>query len=309
MTRLAVLAALALALPAMAPAQTWTVYTEDTGALIHGSVSALQSTLAFVCNTPSARGVPMIETGDHHSRHSRPLGVFVSLSGGLIEPGEAALPGVTLTLDGTGYRLPPVAWDDFYGDWSVELSMSDPVFAALTVASDLVLDAGTGAAWRYPTDGLAAGLETALSTCRAGWAQAGYGAAVTSNAATQQASGVAPDMDAHIRRGCGAGYTLGERAIGRVDLDRDGLEDRILDWAGVTCAAQMARPFCGAANCTIDIFLTTRPGDPQMALGIGYEVTRAANGATGLRFGGTAGACARGECDRVFWWDGTQFRD
>jgi hypothetical protein len=51
---------------------------------------------------------------------------------------------------------------------------------------------------------------------------------------------------------------------------------------------------------TSDTVALLRPGDPQSMLGVGYAVTQAANGTPGMRFGGAAGRCARGECDRAF---------
>lgn len=304
-------------LPLAASAQTWRSETFDTGGLVYGSVFAPEASLSFTCNTPSPQGRPLMETEDHETIRNGPFGVFVSLGSNLVPPqgGGTVLPAVTLVLNGTGYRLPPVVWDELYGEWMVELSMTDPLWTALSGASDLVLDAGTGAAWRYPTDGLAEGIEVAIGACVAGWMQAGYGvpAGIATAAAgaaplQQPASLITPEIDRFLRRGCNASYTLDERAIEAHDLDRDGVPDRVVDWAGVTCNAAMSRPYCGAAYCSIEVFLSTRPGDPQSMLGVGFEVTQAANGAPGLRFGGTAGGCARGECDRVFWWDGTQFR-
>lgn len=318
MIRILAVAAVVAIFPVSGFAQTWRVETVDTGGLIYGSVFAPEYSLAFNCNTPSPQRRPLIETGDHETLRSAPFGMFVNLSGGLIEPSgeQPVLAAVTLTVDGTGYRLPPVRWDDFYGDWSVELSLGDALFTALAGADDLVLESGSGAAWRYPTDGLAAGLEAARAVCVAGWTQAGQspspgvlGSGAASPVQPQPAGLLTPEIDAFLRRGCGAGYSLGADAIAAHDLDRDGAPDAVLDWAGVTCGAAMARPFCGAAYCSIDVFLSSRPGDPQSFLGVGYRVVQAANGAAGLQFGGTAGGCARGECDRVFWWDGAQFRE
>jgi hypothetical protein len=316
MIRATLLAAALAALPAVGMAQTWQGTTSDTGGLIYGGASAPARTLTFTCTAPSPQRRPLIETEDHKTIQSVPFGMFVSLSAALVPPpgGEAQLPAVTLTLDGTGYRLPPLRWDELYYEWMVELAMADPLFGALSAASDLVLDSGTGAAWRYPVDGLAQGLSAAMSACAAGWVQTGLtlppelgGAAPNPQAAAT--AQMTPEIDSFLRRGCEAGYTIVEGAITLHDLDRDGMPDRILDWAGVTCGGSIPRPFCGAANCSIDIFLSSRPGDPQSFLGVGYTVTQAANGAPGLRFGGTAGACARGECDRVFWWDGSRFRE
>lgn len=316
MTRATLLAAALAAVPALAGAQTWQASTADTGGLIYGGAIPPERTLTFTCTAPSPQRRPLIETEDYETIQSAPFAMFVSLSAALVPPpgGEALLPAVTLTLDGTGYRLPPMRWDELYYEWMVELAMADPVFGALSAASDMVLDSGTGAAWRYPVDGLAQGLSAAMSACATGWVQAGLtlppelgGTALAPQAAAT--TQMTPEIDTFLRRECAASYTIAEGAIALHDLDRDGMPDRILDWAGVTCGGPIPRPYCGAANCSIEVFLSSRPGDPQSFLGVGYTVTQAANGAPGLRFGGTAGACARGECDRVFWWDGNRFRE
>jgi hypothetical protein len=299
----------------MAFGQAWETNTVDTGGLIYGGTIAPEYSLTFTCTAPSPQRLPLTETEDHETIQSVPYGMFVSLSAALVPPtgGAALLPAVTLTLDGTGYRLPPMRWDELYGEWMVELAMADPVFGALAQSSDLVLDSGTGQAWRYPVDGLAEGLSAAMSACATGWVQAGLalppalgGAAPAPQPAAS--AQMTPEIDTFLRRNCDSGYTITDRAIALHDLDRDGLPDRILDWAGVTCTGAIPRPFCGAANCSIEVFLSSRPGNPESFLGVGYTVTQAANGAPGLRFGGTAGACARGECDRIFWWDGSRFR-
>ena len=307
MIRLCAVAAICAALPVLAAGQTWQSAIHDTGSLVHGSVAAPEHSLFFHCNTPSAQGLSLMQTEDHETILNAPHGMFVSLSGRLVDPAAWGyeLSAVTVTVDGTGYRLPPLRWDELYGEWLVEVSMRDAVFAGLAGASDLVLDAGTGVAWRYPTDGLAPGLQAVMAACGAGWAQPGQGTA----GAQKSVDLMTPDINAYLQRECGASYRITQDAIEAHDLDRDGVPDQIVDWAGVTCNAAMARPYCGAANCSIEVFLSTRPGAPQSFIGVGYSVAQAANGALGLRFGGTAGACARGECDRVYWWDGTQFRD
>lgn len=316
MTRRCALAAVLSLLPASGVAQTWQTTATDTGAFIHAGSFAPEYSLAFTCNAPSPQGRDPMETDDHETIRNGAFGMFVSLSAALApsQEGAGALSAVTFTLDGTVYRLPPLWWNEIYGNWMVELAMADPLFGAIAAASDLVLDSGMGAAWRYPLDGLSDGLGRAMSACATGWVQAGFGlppalGGAAPAAAPDMVGLTTPEIDAFLRRECGAPYTINDWAITAHDLDRDGVPDRILDWGGVTCGGAIARPYCGAAYCSIEVFLSSRPGDQQSFLGVGYTVTQAANGAPGLRFGGTAGGCARGECDRIFWWDGTRFRE
>jgi len=314
MTRFLLIAAMAASFPVTAQAQTWRGETVDTGGLIYGNVYAPEQSLGFYCNTPSPQRRPLLETEDHETMLNVPYGMMVAMSSSLTNGDltESVLSSVTLTLDGTSYRMPPLEHDGYYEKWLVELSFDDPLFTALAGASELILDTGIGPIWRYPTDGLAAVLEAAIAACEDGWAQAGYGAAgqqAAGQAPTQPEGLMTPEIDAFIRQGCNADYTLDPTAIAAHDLDRDGQPDGILNWDGVTCDAIGARPFCGAANCSVNIFLSSRPGDPQTFVVGGYQVAQAPNGMTGLRFGGTVGDCQRRDCDAVLWWDGTQFRE
>ncbi len=175
MTRASLLTTALVCLPVMAMGQTWQNIAADTGRLIYAGTVAPEYSLTFTCNAPSPQRRPLIETEDHETILNSPFGMFITLSAELVRPvGGEVLPAVTVTLDGTGYRLPPVRWDELYSEWMVELAMADPLFGALAAASDLVLDSGTGAAWRYPVDGLAEGVVTAMSACATGWVQAGF---------------------------------------------------------------------------------------------------------------------------------------
>jgi hypothetical protein len=323
----ALMAMLAMLGAGAGAAQTWQSRTDDTGGLIYGTAFAPQYSLAFACNTPSPAGRPLMDTGDHETNRNGPFAIWVELGHILVEPrGNAPVLGaVTLIVDGTGYRLPPIQWSDFYGAWQVELSMGDPMFAALVDARTLVLDVGQGAAWQYPLDGLQPALDAAMQACVDGWVQQGLTIPVALNRywprmeepagpipvqpMTGAVNALIPVVENHIRAQCGAGFQLDPARLGQADFDRDAVADIVLDWGAVTCDGAIARPYCGAAYCSIDVFLSSRGGqDPVAFLGVGYGLPLAANGLQGIQFGGTAGACARGECDDVFWWDGTQFQ-
>lgn len=312
MIRAALVSAVLVLLPVLASGQTWRSDSGDTGGLVYASVAAPEYSLVFSCNAPSPQRRPLIETEDHETVLNAPFGMFVTVSPQLVPwTGAALLPAATLIADGTGYRLPELWFNELYGEWMVELAMADGLFGALSGAGDMVFDAGTGQAWRYPVDGLSEGLSRIMSVCAGAWVQAGQvlPQGLGGVAAAPAQGLMTPEIDAYLRRECEAPYRIEDRGIAAHDLDRDGQPDRIIDWAGVICEGAIPRPYCGAANCSIDIFLTSRPGEPQSFLGVGYRVTTAANGAPGLRFGGTAGACAQGLCDRVLWWDGSRFRD
>jgi hypothetical protein len=49
-----------------------------------------------------------------------------------------------LTLDATTFGLPPMPWDEFFGNWNTTLSMGDRMFVAARGAGSLVFDPGPG---------------------------------------------------------------------------------------------------------------------------------------------------------------------
>jgi hypothetical protein len=169
-----IIAAMLLAGPAMG--QTWQATTGDSTALLYASAFAPGGTTSFDCTTPSPQGVPLIQTGDHETtRTDRPYDMMVRFNVDLIDPFVTPnqLQAVRIILDGVAYQLPMVEYQDFYGAWYTWLPMTDGLFLGLTLAREMVVDTGTGAAWSYPTDGLRDAFLTAASHCIRGWEQQG----------------------------------------------------------------------------------------------------------------------------------------
>jgi hypothetical protein len=79
-----------------------------------------------------------------------------------------------LTLDATTFGLPPMPWDEFFGNWHTLLSMGDRMFVAARGAGSLVLDPGGARPTPFPADGLGDALVRAMSYCITGWQLAGH---------------------------------------------------------------------------------------------------------------------------------------
>lgn len=168
------IAAMLLAGPAIG--QTWQASTGDSTALLYASAFAPGGTTSFDCTTPSPQGVPLIQTGDHETiRTDTPYDMMVRFNVDLIDPFVTPhqLQAVRIILDGVAYRLPMVEYSDFYGAYYTWLPMTDGLFLGLTLAQEMIVDTGTGAAWSYPTDGLQDAFLTAVSYCIRGWEQQG----------------------------------------------------------------------------------------------------------------------------------------
>ncbi|MEO0865987.1 MAG: hypothetical protein AAFY39_15690, partial [Pseudomonadota bacterium] len=73
----------------------------------------------------------------------------------------------------------------------------------------------------------------------------------------------------------------------------------------VQFSRKSARAFCGAANCRIDVFLSSRGyANPEELLAITADFVQNAQGRVGVLLAGTASVCADGFCDTPFYWNG-----
>ncbi|CTQ51290.1 hypothetical protein JDO7802_03329 [Jannaschia donghaensis] len=118
------------------------------------------------------------------------------------------------------------------------------------------------------------------------------------SAADQDAPGEVPygttvQFGQLIASTCGGGYSLAVGAEETADLDGDGREDVVLDWAGVTCDDRTkgrGAGFCGAALCRIDVLLTG-PGTHQQMMGLKPRFVRRIFDKVALRTTTTGATC------------------
>jgi hypothetical protein len=83
-----------------------------------------------------------------------------------------------------------------------------------------------------------------------------------------------PQGDAHLTALCQGAWYSDPDHVQVADLDGDGREDFVLNWSGVQCQGAMTgRAFCGAANCRIDVFMSSRGyASPIELLGVAADV-------------------------------------
>ncbi|WP_189369216.1 hypothetical protein [Tateyamaria omphalii] len=115
--------------------------------------------------------------------------------------------------------------------------------------------------------------------------------------------------DAHIRKLCQGPFSFVDpSALQASDIDGDGLADFLLNWTGVSCnGGVQGRAFCGAANCRIDVFLSSRGyATPEDLLGTAADFVKDASGRVGVLLAGTAFVCADGFCDTPWYWNGAE---
>lgn len=244
-----------------------------------------------------------------------PFLATLEVAGSLVPPTTSDRLAFTFYLDTQGYQFPSAFFDPALDRWQMPVSMSDPFVVELFETEQLIVDASRGQAWSYDTDGLAAALTDVFGPCVDTWRAAGHpvpaALAALGSPGPAAAAGPPPTLAAHIGRGCNGSYTMDATELLVGLIDGDDVPDYVLDWNIVRCTQGFARPFCGAANCSIDVFLSSRgyvlrEGDGF--LGIAPQLVPLSNGRMGMKISGTAGACATGFCDRPFWWDGTRLR-
>lgn len=286
-----------------AQAQVWQAQRVDGGHFVFHSARAGAS-VDLVCLAPSPQGRPAIEVEQHEIRPMTPGTTRLEIGMDRISVGnDVVRSDVVLWADETGYRLPTITFNELDGVWQVDLGANDPIWSALTTASSVILAPGQDQAWQLPVAGLGPAITQLQAQCAAAW----------SAAQTPAAPGTVTVPVAVINRvaqGCGAPVPVPGAAVQAGDLDRDGTPDFVVDWGGIRCPGALARPFCGAANCSQMVFLSTRAyANPIDFLGTSLTITPHHSGALALRLTGTFSLCgAQGEnCAAPLVWDGASF--
>lgn len=315
-----------LAFPATG--QTWEARASANASLLFGYAAAPGGSLGVGCTAPAPENAPLIETGSHESHITGAFEVYISFADSLFqwEP-PYRITGASLRVGEIAYGLPPIDLNELSGT-AIYLPMADPLIQSLATAPSLILDPGQGTAYAYPVDGIGEALRTALGHCTGRWTE--LGAAVPPGLeqfATQTASPVGSDTstlyppapafpvpqiappaaEAYISGLCQGPYDITD--ISRVqaaDIDGDGAADYLLNWDIVLCQGGLqGRAFCGAGNCSIDVFLSSRGyADPVQLLGIAADFVQDGAGRVGVLLDGTPFVCADGFCDSPWYWDG-----
>lgn len=316
-------------------AQNWQANSFDTGALIHGA-AIHPGTMALSCTAPSPGGRQLIETGDHEAtRTDTPYDLVVSFHVDFLDPfgRDSFQISPTMTVDGTRFALPDLVYEDFFGAWTGWTRFDAPGILELFDAQQVILDTGTGVTAELGTDGLAQALNAGLSPCLQRWLDLGHplpprlAAHVNRNAPSDAAAPTtAPGETPHqafpvpqtppevitryLFETCQGPFSGDTADIGSADFDGDGLGDYVLDWNDLTCNGAVGpRPNCGAANCLIDVFLSSRNyADPEGILAIGFTMTTLPDGRPGIVTGGTAAVCHFEDCDAPWVFDGQGFQ-
>lgn len=314
-----VFAAIALALAGPAHAQVWVASSADDGAYVYGSASPEPVQVWLSCNAPSSRRLPPIQVGAHEETVSAPYTIRLEFASNLI-PGVELRSDVHLWVGQTAYQLPPIGLNEMVGVWEMTLSMADPMLTALRGADRLVLAPGSDQAWEIPVAGLAEASRAAMKTCADAWLAAGFEVPpALSEFAPAYGGGAATPMrvaaDRAVAEGCNGPADRGPDYLLAGNIDGDGVEDIILNWEAVECRTGPRQPFCGAALCSADLFLSSifpGSGAPEGWLAMGVALVPLSNGNDGVRIGTSLATCnerALPDCELLYFWDGSGFRE
>lgn len=291
-------------------AQVWATARYDDGHFVYHTARA-GAGLTFACYAPSRQGKTAFEVGAHETQATKRGMIRLEFDTTLIAVHgvSVARSDLVLWIDGTGYLLPEAQQSDFYGYWGVALKWDDGLFKALNGAETVILAPGQEKAWQFPVTRIGQALGALRRGCESDWAAAQPAPA---KGAVQTVITVPPQVADRVTIGCSGPAPLTPEALQAGDLDRDGAPDFVLDWGRITCPGPSPRPMCGAANCTHDVFLSSRGyGRPVEYLGTVLAIITLPDGTLGLARRGSFSLCgANGEfCAAPVAWDGTKFTE
>ncbi|MGC1494562.1 MAG: hypothetical protein WA790_02045 [Sulfitobacter sp.] len=320
--RVGLLALLWMFCAAPLAAQSWTADLSDDGGYAGAFVSYPGLGFGFNCAARSIQNKPIMDTMWFETTVAPPYQYQLAMSDQLIPTDPWERSDIILFVDQTGYRLPKVQWNEMEGGWQVDLTMTDASIQSLQRAARVVLQVGNQSAWEIPVNGLGPALEEARQFCAATWIATGYPAPQGFGQITAPAP-VAPalahpvqpgvfqlpsQIQAYADKQCQGFATIQSSALQAGDLDGDGQPDVTVNWRDVSCAGQSFNTFCGAANCSIDVFMSSRGYvNPVQMLGTSVGIGAHRTGRLALGIGGTFGLCGENGCDTPWLWTGSDF--
>ena len=281
-----------------AVAQSWQVVTEDDGSF-YFAMGFVPGKLGLFCGGRSPQRLSALATGNVEPRITQPGQVGLELSDALIGANQTGVPrgDVMAVIGNLGYRLPQIHLNELVGVQEQFLRRDDSLVAALQSGEPLEFRTDAGGRQTVPTARAASAIATALSYCDR-----------LANARPQ--ADLIGAAQTYIFQACGGQAQASQGYLLQGDLDLDGQDDIVIDWSLITCPGPLARPFCGASKCSVDVYLSRkyRPGaQPDGYLALGVTMQASPFGGAQLRMGGGLSDCGgAGACYGIWRWDGRQ---
>lgn len=310
---------------AAGPAQAdWQQSHYDNGAIFSGSAGPEGRLFSLRCTNLSRQGLDLVMMGSHEETQTAPGQLLVSVAPSLVPVRgiEYERSDLIVWADGTGYRLPRVSFNEFSGDgWETRIGIADPMVLALMSASTVIVGAAAGPHYQLDSANMGTALRETVQFCLGEYAR--MGAPVPPALAGFMAPAVAPTPPPHngefqippqvvsqvTAQSCfGGPVSISSSAYQAGDLDGDGVPDVAVNYGDVTCPNERQNPNCGAANCTLEVYVSSRGYQrPFQMLGTFIAIVPHARGGLALEFGGTYSVCGESGCDIPWRWTGTTF--
>jgi hypothetical protein len=279
-------------------AQSWQVTTQDDGSF-YFAMGFVPGKVGIYCGGRSPQRLSPQATGNVEPRTTQPGQVGLEMSDTLIGANQtgAARGDVMAVIGALGYRLPQIIQNELVGVQEQFLRRDDSLVAALQSGEPLEFRTDTGGRQTVPIDGAETAIATALSYC-------------------DRLANARPQVDlvgaaqTYIFQACGGQAQASQGYLLQGDLDVDGQDDIVIDWSLISCPGPLARPFCGASKCSVDVYLSRkyRPGaQPDGYLAVGVTMQASPFGGAQLHMGGGISDCGGlGACYAIWRWDGRQ---
>ncbi len=289
----------------------WEATFQDNGSWFSGWLVSPDRTLYLWCGGPTPGGPGLPPTDEPMLTDPGTVDLAIRHPG--LQPYPSAEPGsvrtdVFLVASGMGFGLPDPFWDELNGMGFVQrLSLADPLFAAVAQAAELQVWAAGVPVAVHSSAGFAQGLASIAAECNALWQASAPPPHPETNWMLDQATGA-------IVAGCRSNADLQPGHAQTGDIDGDGIADLVIDWAAITCLRGPPRPLCGAANCSVLVYLSSRPDRRPFAdfLAVGVQLEAGQDGRARLLTGTTAGGCPDttrpAQCQNVIVWNGSELQ-
>ncbi len=275
---LAVLSSVAMIVATGVGAQGWTVSTYSDLGYFGANVRQDAAGISFGCGGRYPSADPML---GEDSTGNRPYTFGVEVSVNIL---PYSIPDrrsdVLVAVGGQGFQFPMMLFSDLDGAWISDVSLGDPLVAALMTGSGGIQVWAGQTLLDQPTETtLAQSLYDAIQFCDSHWIAAGTPLPAHAVSVIQtlrgQVSTPAPAaitmeaaMLADVTANCGGAGQVSADAIGRSDFDGDGAEDILLAWNGVSCSTGPMVGSRGAGQCGMQNCLNTAYLSSQYQLGL-----------------------------------------
>ncbi len=315
------LAALLLMLPLPVLAQDWQFSQSDDGVVFSAQIqSPGGSAFSLMCAGRTPQAPAVLPVYYESTIRTKPDVLHLVLDDRLFNRSIVSdkRDNMLIVFANSAYRLPQIGWDDYISEWSTSIQATGAMFDAISASASFELHSDVGVL-KVSSAGFAAAYANLLNTCRSRFAAIGRpwqtlaAVAPVSAPPAQSGQSMLRAAEAFVWQGCEGSYTAEPDAFLTGNIDGDGVPDVVIDWGSIHCSGAMARPFCGASQCSADVFLSQLfpvRQQPEQMLGQSVGLVALSNGNMGVGVSGSLSTCSQmpgNVCGFLYYWNGVDF--